>query len=166
MIIDLSTAKIGDVISGQEKVSLPNELLDREGKFASDGEVDFDVVLVSENEVGVTGQIRYTISTICDKCGEDCVYNGKCPLRATFSTTPEEDVYPFNGVEINLEKAVHDSVILDLPTKVLCKSDCAGLCPTCGKNLNTGKCKCKESEIEDSNPFSALRQIDFSGGAE
>ena len=30
----------------------------------------------------------------------------------------------------------HDAVALALPEKILCRPDCAGLCPECGKNLN------------------------------
>ena len=29
-----------------------------------------------------------------------------------------------------------DAVALALPDKILCRADCAGLCPLCGKNLN------------------------------
>ena len=29
-----------------------------------------------------------------------------------------------------------DAVALALPDKILCRPDCAGLCPECGKNLN------------------------------
>ena len=29
-----------------------------------------------------------------------------------------------------------DAVVLALPEKILCRPDCAGLCPECGKNLN------------------------------
>jgi uncharacterized protein len=29
-----------------------------------------------------------------------------------------------------------DAVALALPEKILCRADCAGLCPMCGKNLN------------------------------
>ena len=32
--------------------------------------------------------------------------------------------------------------------KALCKKDCAGLCPTCGKNLNQGKCDCPDDNID------------------
>ena len=166
MIIDLSTAKIGDLIPVTGEEVLPNELLDRQGSFACPVRVQADVVLISETEAAVNGTVSYKIITLCDKCGEECAYENTAKLQASFSENPEEDGYPFGGLEINLDKAIYDSVILDIPTKVLCKSDCAGLCPTCGKNLNTGKCKCKESNDEDNNPFAALRQIDFSGGAE
>jgi uncharacterized protein len=35
-----------------------------------------------------------------------------------------------------------------MPMKPLCKEDCAGLCATCGKDLNKVKCKCTQEEID------------------
>ena len=31
---------------------------------------------------------------------------------------------------------------LNIPMKPLCRPDCAGLCPTCGADLNLGPCGC------------------------
>lgn len=35
-----------------------------------------------------------------------------------------------------------------LPSKHLCREDCLGLCPTCGKNKNVEKCNCSEKKID------------------
>jgi uncharacterized protein len=32
--------------------------------------------------------------------------------------------------------------------KPLCRADCSGLCPTCGKDLNEGQCNCERTEID------------------
>ncbi|MBQ8120226.1 MAG: DUF177 domain-containing protein, partial [Ruminococcus sp.] len=41
------------------------------------------------------------------------------------------------------ELAVSD-LLLQLPTKILCKDDCKGLCYTCGHNLYEGECGCNK----------------------
>lgn len=41
---------------------------------------------------------------------------------------------------------VEESLLLLLPTKVLCREDCAGLCPHCGADLNEGRCSCVGGE--------------------
>lgn len=42
-----------------------------------------------------------------------------------------------------------DCVAESLPDVVLCREDCAGICPTCGANLNDGLCDCpREKEID------------------
>ena len=38
--------------------------------------------------------------------------------------------------QLDVSAWARDAVALALPDKILCREDCAGLCPTCGKNLN------------------------------
>lgn len=38
--------------------------------------------------------------------------------------------------ELDIGRWAHDATILALPTQLLCRPDCAGLCPTCGESLN------------------------------
>ena len=37
---------------------------------------------------------------------------------------------------LHLERWANDAFVLALPTKLLCRPDCAGLCPVCGESLN------------------------------
>jgi uncharacterized protein len=41
-----------------------------------------------------------------------------------------------SGEELDLRRWAHDAFALALPAQVLCRPDCAGLCPRCGANLN------------------------------
>jgi uncharacterized protein len=43
---------------------------------------------------------------------------------------------------IDLTEVVRQYALLAIPMKTLCKVDCAGLCPGCGRNLNQGPCGC------------------------
>jgi uncharacterized protein len=58
---------------------------------------------------------------------------------------------------IDLAEDVREFTMLALPIKILCSDDCAGLCPTCGTNLNEKKCSCN-IEAPDScwEPLSKL----------
>jgi DUF177 domain-containing protein len=38
--------------------------------------------------------------------------------------------------ELDVGAWAHDQVALNLPEPILCRPDCAGLCPVCGRNLN------------------------------
>jgi len=38
--------------------------------------------------------------------------------------------------ELDLGRWAHDAAILTLPARILCRADCAGLCPVCGLSLN------------------------------
>jgi uncharacterized protein len=41
------------------------------------------------------------------------------------------------GGALNLRAWVRDALALALPTQILCRADCAGLCPECGADLNS-----------------------------
>jgi uncharacterized protein len=49
---------------------------------------------------------------------------------------------------LDLTEAIRQYSLLNIPIKALCKKDCAGLCPTCGKNLNEGKCSCPKDDTD------------------
>ena len=52
---------------------------------------------------------------------------------------------------IDISDDVRDAVVLAVPLKLLCKEECAGLCPRCGKNLNhtaDGICDCAPKEAD------------------
>ncbi len=50
-----------------------------------------------------------------------------------------------NKTDIKLDPDIREELMIDYPMKPLCKPDCRGLCPVCGKNLNEGECGCNRS---------------------
>ena len=38
--------------------------------------------------------------------------------------------------ELDLGRWAHDAAVLAIPARILCRADCAGLCPVCGESLN------------------------------
>ncbi len=61
------------------------------------------------------------------------------------------DTYYIIEDHIDLLPLFHDTILLAIPMKPLCREDCRGLCPVCGHNLNKGDCehvKNKEKEID------------------
>jgi len=53
-----------------------------------------------------------------------------------------DDQYHYQGDHVELAPMVREHVILAAPMQPLCKEDCAGLCASCGKDLNEGPCFC------------------------
>ena len=56
-----------------------------------------------------------------------------------------------------LDELVEADLILSLPFKNLCREDCRGLCPICGKNLNEGLCGCRPQTADPR--LEILRQL-------
>ena len=53
-----------------------------------------------------------------------------------FSDLDEEDSSYIEDKYLDLDILIFDEVVPKLPSRVLCKEDCKGLCPVCGTNLN------------------------------
>jgi len=65
------------------------------------------------------------------------------------SVDPETaDEESYEGKEIDLKPAVREQVLLQIPGSPLCREDCKGLCPRCGKDLNEGDCGCDRAVLD------------------
>ncbi len=76
----------------------------------------------------------------CVRCLGDAVVEEPLALREYHATSPESDelTTPYLAdLRLDLSAWGRDSLILALPDKILCRPGCAGLCPVCGKDLNT-----------------------------
>ena len=52
--------------------------------------------------------------------------------------------YDIKGLDsVTIDPEVRDEIILEHPIRILCRTDCRGLCPICGTNLNDSRCNCK-----------------------
>lgn len=87
------------------------------------------------NAVIVDLAINAAMSTGCSRCLEEFKVSIKKEIRLSYPVEKSETV-------IDLSPDIREEIILDYPLRPLCKPDCQGLCPKCGKNLNEGDCKC------------------------
>jgi len=76
----------------------------------------------------------------CMRCLDDAVLELPISAREYEATSPEGDEElrtPYlEDDKLDLSAWARDALALALPDKILCRPDCAGLCPVCGKNLN------------------------------
>jgi len=75
----------------------------------------------------------------CMRCLGDAVIEETLSLREYQATRPDTDelATPYLVDDrLDLSGWARDSLVLALPDKILCRPDCAGLCPECGKDLN------------------------------
>jgi uncharacterized protein len=49
---------------------------------------------------------------------------------------------------LDLTEVVRQELLVNLPARVLCKPDCAGLCPICGNDRNVQPCTCEEEQTD------------------
>ena len=69
----------------------------------------------------------------------------------------EAEVSYYTGEGVLLEDVLREQVLLAMPLKTVCREECRGLCPRCGRNLNVEQCNCAEP-LQDPR-WSALKEI-------
>ncbi|HZV75038.1 MAG TPA: DUF177 domain-containing protein [Conexibacter sp.] len=62
--------------------------------------------------------------------------------------------------EIDLAAWARDALALALPTQLLCRADCAGLCPVCGENLDAAGPEHRH-EAEPDLRWAKLRELEL-----
>jgi uncharacterized protein len=72
-------------------------------------------------------------------------------------TQAEAEIGYYTGSGLMLEDVLREQVLLAMPLKTVCREDCRGLCPLCGKNRNLEACSCA-SEVKDPR-WDALKEL-------
>jgi len=122
------------------------------------------------NDIRLVGDLVTNVELACARCLDpitrdiasnfDLLYRplgadaGKEELSVTVA---EAEVSYYQGEGVLLEDVLREQVLLALPLRAICRDDCKGLCPHCGKNLNLEQCNCAEP-LEDPR-WSALKDI-------
>ncbi|MCU0607477.1 MAG: DUF177 domain-containing protein [Candidatus Edwardsbacteria bacterium] len=110
-----------------------------------------DVVLV-------TGELRFSARLTCSRClrpftrtfGQeiDLCYRPAAtvasPGRERELSADDLATIEYRKGEIDLWPELREAALLALPLKPLCREDCRGICPSCGRDLNEGDCDCRE----------------------
>lgn len=104
----------------------------------------------------VSGMAAVAVWHSCNRCLTEWEEEMRLDLLQPFSTSGEDE-YTVEDSQIDVEPLLRDEVTLALPVAPLCRDDCAGLCPTCGSDLNYASCGCPESEVD--SPFAGLRDL-------
>ena len=143
-----------------------------QGRFPIQGQVE---LLRTDRGILVRGTLGTKIRAMCSRCLSPFDH----PLRLRI----EEEFFPvidvISGISLplgegggaftidenhilDLSEAVRQYVLLAAPMKPLCRKDCAGLCPSCGRNLNQGSCGCPAGSPDPR--WSQLEKLAGTGG--
>jgi uncharacterized protein len=144
------------------RVYQPEELnpVDERVSLAAPAAVNGKVQLAG-NEVFVNGHLDTRAEVECDRCLKAV----EIPVSADFTleyisgseyessgvaelTEAEMSVSVFDGNGIDVDEIVKEQVLLAVPTRMLCREDCKGICPECGNDRNTGECNCVTNDID------------------
>ncbi len=89
-------------------------------------------------------KIRLPYETHCSRCGKAFSQLYECGMRRIVSAQAErgddEEYIIYADRTLELDGPVCEELSISFPSKPLCKTDCRGLCPVCGQDLNEGDC--------------------------
>lgn len=122
--------------------------------LASDAILSFPVPPSARGQVVNTAglldlhaRIRGRMRCRCDRCGtefeRELDQTVDLPLAADLPEDTDSDLFPVENNGIDAAALLETCLLLDREMKTLCRPDCRGLCPRCGKNLNDGPCGCQ-----------------------
>lgn len=118
---------------------------------------------VGEDRFYWHGALRTVVEGECRRCLTPVRVPIETDIAAVFTMDPESqddpDVYPLapDATEIDLVPAVREELVLSVPRYAVCRDDCRGLCPRCGKDLNAGPCGCTPDADARWQPLKSLK---------
>lgn len=109
----------------------------------------------AEEQVVVAGQARTVARATCVRCLEEFDIPVDEAFRAVVRIVPPAEVAADTGDDDfflipatepvwDLGEVVRQLILLAVPDNPLCREDCQGLCPGCGRNLNLESCVCTD----------------------
>lgn len=151
---------VGELRPGDQRdyqVEGPIDVALDSGRIENDVKFSFRVSSLSEGVVA-NGTGTFTATLTCHRCLSEWEEDRSVEVIQVYEHVPDEDGRRLEADgTIDLEPAVRDEAVLDLPLAPLCRPDCRGLCTECGTDLNTDPCSGHTDESD--HPLAALRQL-------
>jgi uncharacterized protein len=125
------------------------------------GPVDGQIRLQRTNRgILLRGSMDAPVRRTCSRCLDSFVETVHLSLAEEFLPTvdpqrgvplpplaPEEEALAIDARhQIDLTPVLHDELALSEPMHPLCRTDCPGLCPGCGRHMDVGSCDCVVDE--------------------
>ena len=111
--------------------------------------VSFVFTNTGKGRARIEGKADFVFQAGCDRCLKPVEERREVSFTREVwapDMVAELSVYeeqPFmEGFQMNVEDLLISEIVTSWPMKILCKPDCKGICPICGRDLNTGACGC------------------------
>ena len=101
----------------------------------------------------LSADVKVSYSTACARCLDPVSNVLEISFEKDIASSGEvssdnDDYIMIEDKKLDLLPTVEEEIMLEMPSRTLCKEDCLGLCHKCGKNLNEGDCDCAKKEVD------------------
>jgi uncharacterized protein len=138
-VFDTRTLGMADVRSVRRTAPAPPSLGAGMVGVPEGAELELEVQLERVTDgVLATGTVRAPLAGECARCLAEFASATEVQFTELFSRDADEedaDGYRLDGDLLDLEPALRDALVLELPLAPLCAADCPGLCSECGVRL-------------------------------
>lgn len=112
--------------------------------------IEVDLVCESLSDgIVVHGKVTATFHGECRRCLASMVGRIEADVHELYQVAlTDPDAFLIEGDIVDLAPMIRETVLLELPDAPLCRPDCAGLCPTCGRELDQGSCTCPTDTVD------------------
>ena len=127
-------------------------------------------IRTEQRSVKLKGRVVGRVQVECDRCLKPVELPVDSRFKLEYVTADEYksqqdaelsvedlDLTVFDGEGIDVDALVAEELLLAVPDHLLCKDDCKGMCPTCGKDRNTDDCGCDTGEVDPR--WAALKEL-------
>ncbi len=164
-IVDLARLSLSHGEAGTLRVPvrpLPVELGGQD--YSAQPEVVEARLDVSRTNAGYALRLRLDVRLQgpCHRCLDDAAIEVEVDAREVEhpSAGDEELRSPYvDGEELEVSRWAHDAIALALPTQIVCRADCAGLCAVCGESLNDADPDAHRHEEGGDPRWAKLREL-------
>jgi len=111
---------------------------------------------LGEKKILLETTFDLTLQMCCDRCLKTVLQKIHIELSREFDMSKTEkqrtealdEANFISGNNLDVDTLVYGEVLMNLPSKVLCREDCEGICIKCGTNLNDKTCDCDREELD------------------
>lgn len=153
MLLDLKELFVSDGASKDVSYTLSLSDVEIAGEHPFNSPVEIHAH--AENKAGmVTLELdtAFDYLTACDRClvpiERRFEYRFNHKIIQNLEEDFNDDYIEAPDFTVDIDELISSDILLELPTKFLCRGDCQGLCQKCGHNLNLGDCGCDKMEID------------------
>jgi uncharacterized protein len=138
-VFDIRTLGAASARSESRTVPAPADLGAGMVRVPEGSALELEVQLEDVGDgVLVTALLTAPLIGECARCLDEFTSSTQVRFCELFAAQPgesEDDGYLLDGDLLNIEPALRDALVLELPLSPLCRPDCAGLCSRCGIKL-------------------------------
>jgi len=163
LALEVDISRIRSVKGSHERYHLETavfDFMDENWQLAKPLVIDAEISHQGQY-LSLAGHIDTAVKGICSRClspvtvpvaldfAEQLLYAKDVSLFSHLAVGEVEEMYfIYDNDTLDITDIIRENILAMLPVKILCRDDCRGLCPKCGKNLNQGQCDCDLHEVD------------------